>query len=180
MKKLNILLLVLCTTLFASKSNAQNAVVPNGGFEKWSALGAGAPETPDGWVSSDLFSFAFGGGKSSSATKSTDKKSGSFAIVLKRDIVTTATSSDTVTGTIITGSLLGLLQNNTLGFVSKTRPSALTGFYKLVNPDKDTADIIITAGKFNTTTKQSDEVGTGELFLTTPATTFTSFSVPIK
>ena len=175
MKKINILLVLICTILFATNSNAQNAVVPNGGFEKWGTLAPGSPETPTGWISSDLFS-----GKAGSVAKSTDKKSGSYAVVLKRYIVTTATSSDTVTGTILSGDFFSFFTKGSLGFPSKTRPSALTGFYKLVNPDKDTATILVIAGKYNTTTNVSDEVGAGELFLDKPATTFTSFSAPIK
>ena len=178
MKKLNILFLVLCTTFFATKSNAQNAVVPNGGFETWSTLSAGAPSSPNGWTTSDLINFAFGG-KSSSSTKVTDKKSGSFAILLKRSVTQTATSSDTTTGTILTGTLLQLFSGATPGFPVKTRPSALTGFYKFINPDKDTATMLIGASKYNKITNEAEEAGVGELFLTKPAATFTAFSVPV-
>ena len=178
MKKINILLVLICTILFATNSNAQNAVVPNGGFETWSSLGAGAPATPNGWITSDLISSAFGG-KSSSSTKVTDKKSGSFAILLKKSVTQTATSSDTTTGTVLTGTLLQLFDGATPGFPAKTRPSALTGFYKFINPDKDTANVLVGASKYNTTKNEAEEAGTGELFLTTPAATFTAFSVPI-
>lgn len=181
MKQFNIFLL-LCTILFTSKINAQNAVVPNGGFEKWSII-PGFPETPNGWLSSDELSFAFSSGviKAASVTKSTDKKSGTYAMTLKRDVFNNATTGekDTVIGTVLTASLLGLFQDGTLGFTSKTRPSALTGFYKFVNPDKDTAQIVFIASKYNTTTKKTEEIGGGGLLITTPASVFTSFTVPM-
>ena len=180
MKKINILLVLICTILFATNSNAQNAVVPNGGFEKWGTLAPGAPEGPTGWISSDIFAFAFKNIKSGSATKTADKKSGSSAILLKRDVVKTATSADTVIGLIFSGDFLAFFQNDALGFASKTRPSALTGFYKFVNPDKDTANIFIACGKYDAAKKMSDEVGFSELFITTPATAFTAFTAPIK
>jgi Secretion system C-terminal sorting domain len=183
MKKLNILFLVLCATLFTSKINAQNAVVPNGGFEKWTTLAPGFPSSPEGWLSSDELAFAFSNGKTNTASisKTADKKSGTSAVVLKRDVFSDATTGakDTVIGTMLTASLLGLFEDGTLGFPSKTRPSALTGFYKFVNPDKDTAQIAFIASKYNTTIKKTEEVGGAEFFITAPASVFTPFTVPI-
>jgi hypothetical protein len=184
MKKFNILFVALCATLFISKSNAQNAVVPNGGFEKWTTLAPGFPETPENWLSSDELAFAFTNGqtKSASVTKTTDKKSGTYAMTLKRDVFTNAATGakDTVIGTVITASLLGLFEDNTAGFAVKTRPSALTGFYKFVNPDKDVATIEVIAGKFNTTTKVSETVGEGTTLIKNAASTYTSFTTPIE
>ena len=181
MKKLNILFLVLCAISFTTKSNAQNAAIPNAGFELWSPIGQNFPKMPNGWVTSDLlyyFSFA----DTKTVTKTADKKSGSAAMLLKRDTATLdvfsggviTTVFDTLSCFVYTGDFL----KDKLGFYSKTRPSALTGFYKLKNPDKDTASIVIAVDKYDENIQKSVTAGIGRLIL--PASdTYTNFIVPI-
>jgi hypothetical protein len=180
MKKIYSFAIAALCCFFTLNLNAQNGALPNPGFEKWSQVDPSIPlAMPDGWITTDLIFTLFFEANTKTVVKTTDKKSGTAAVLLKRDTATLFLFGIPLKDTLEAGLILGDLLTGQSGMPLKTRPAGLSGFYKYKNPDKDTSNVSISAIKYNATTKEATEIGKGVLVFT-PTTAYTAFSVPMK
>jgi Secretion system C-terminal sorting domain len=181
MKKVFLLMLALVMSLTSTTTFAQNGVVPNAGFEDWSSVDPSVEfEMPNNWLTSDLFYAFLLEAETNMVKKTTDKKSGTAAILLKKDTVTVDLGGGFVIKDVF-GSFALMLDFDTEahGMPVTVRPAALKGFYKMVNPDKDSAYISAIAGKYDTTGDSLVDVGEGILYFTKATATYQPFTVPI-
>jgi hypothetical protein len=100
---------------------------PNGDFEVWNSL---TSEEPDDWFTSNVFTLMAGG---TSVTKTTDSHDGDYAIQIEN----TLTIWDDTLGLITNGNFL---EDGPIGGMPVTQtPDVLSGYYKYMPVDEDTA-----------------------------------------
>ncbi len=142
-------LFFLVLTFFWGSANAQ---IPNPGFESWT----GTPpfDTPTGWVTGNLPGLALG------ITKSTDARTGSFA----------------VRGEVVDVLGIGTYPPYLWGLFPYTqRPGALTGYYKFTSASKDSLVMFVELFKASLLVP----VASGEFGTATSVTPYTKFSLPL-
>jgi hypothetical protein len=145
---------------FALLTTLRAQTIPNAGFESWTnVLGY---ESPVGYVTGDHITAIFGAPQTATILKSTDRRSGSFAI---RAQVNDADSY-----------VFGLSDKMRV----TTMPRALVGYFKGRTFGTDTLAIGIQGTKWNAMTQEAEEVPfeANIMFRGTQAT-FTSFSANV-
>ncbi|HNS11480.1 MAG TPA: T9SS type A sorting domain-containing protein [Bacteroidia bacterium] len=170
MKKIT--LLTILTFLSISFTNAQ--VIPNGGFENWTAntTGTYAYEMPDFWKTTDSVSLAFTAGLMHSAVKeSSEIHGGSYALKL---MAWTAVGSS-VPGAASNGDIDVATQTIIKGTPDTVRHRVLNGFYRYIPAGSDDCFIIATLVKWNTLTNMRDTIAYGQ-FTTNTASGGTGYS----
>lgn len=129
--------LLLAVSVFLGVQTNFAQQVPNGGFETWAAPFPPIlnMELPTGWITSELFTSPLLAGWPSSATKTTDRKEGSFALKL-------TTPADTVAGFAQLGALDIANQTATQGVPFTLRPDSLVVYIKTTSA-QDTSVIVV-------------------------------------
>jgi hypothetical protein len=149
--------------------NAAEAQIPNGGFENWNT--DGGYEDPDGWITQNEISSVFSvllcekgtpGNPGASYMKLTTKSVGPFGVM---------------PASLTSGVQGG--PGNPFGFPMSTRPDALTGFIKHMQPAADTSLITIAFTKWNTITQERESIGAALGFFTGAQTTWQPLNMPI-
>ena len=182
MKKLCTLFFAL--VLFTSLHAQVNPQLSNPGFEKWEAV-TPFPTTPTGFINNDIYT-----GKTT-ITKSTKKRSGSFAMSIVPD-----TTMDLFPFLIsISVFEIGTVDYKALDTYSGTpfagRPSKLSywgrrdtvGNKVIEKTDTAGVQLILTLSKYNKTTKKSESIGSFDnsvLFDKSFEFTYKEVVIPIK
>lgn len=162
------IILVLLTALSAS-TFAQS--IPNPGFETW--VNSGSFEDPQGWGTFNFMSYY---GNPITATKTTDKHSGTYAIRLESKLVTNNPNPliypDTI-HTIYTGSTVPFVN----GFAYTQKPAQIQMYYKSTVVNGSTAGILSYLFKWNSTTHRRDTIAYAASYMSA-ASTYTLLTVP--
>ncbi|CAN5839718.1 hypothetical protein BH11BAC7_BH11BAC7_00910 [soil metagenome] len=179
MKKITFLIALSITCISAS---AQTVLNP--GFETWipNTETSHTYQVPQRWISSAViltfFNDLFGnpGYVVNNVSQSSPAHNGSYAVQMS---VAVSNYGDTSAGYIAYGNSLDDVLNGG-GFPLSTRPANLTGWKKWVRIGGDSASVYVVMSKWNAATQSRDTVGVGEIFITSPSTSYTTFSVPIN
>jgi hypothetical protein len=165
-------------------------IILNPGFETW----VNNTETnttflsAQHWIGSDVFATyaneAFGNSTYSvHSVSQTTGHSGNYAVQMT---VGTSNAGDTVSGVIFYTDSVSTLFSNiftgdpALGHSYAARPANLTGYYKWNRVGNDSATVIVAMTKWNATTHTRDTVVDMEnYFITTNASSWTMFTVPL-
>jgi hypothetical protein len=160
---------------------AQNKI-ENAGFELWDKPDPALDlELPAGWLTSDLFNLFFGADiPTKGVTKTTDKKSGTYAIKIRPDTsnVSLIPGGPAIKVTLPSFIFTADLNSDGTGIGITKRPAGVLGFYKLINPDKDTASIFTSVTSWDSKKNEQIEVGMIDKNFTNAAN-YTAFNFPI-
>ena len=166
MKKKYLLLLLISLVLF--ELNAQT--VPNGGFENWT--NNIFYEDPDNWTTLNLLAL---GGVPETAIKSTDSRTGSYALELKTvSFINGSNQPDTMIGYAFSASIGG-----GGGFPVYSRPQGLSCYYKYDKVGLSIGYVTVVLSKWNIQTNKSDSVGWGITFIPYDQSSYTQLDIPI-
>ena len=158
-----VLFLFFCGTAFTQ--------IPNADFEDWTNFGS--YEDPDDWGTINSLTSLLG---VKTATKSSDKYSGSYALRLESK---TGPLQGTAPGIAATGTINPSTQNVDGGIAYSQRPYALSGWYKYQPAGTDEMSIEVTFTKWNSSTNQRDIIGEAEFTQNTAVNSYTQFVAPI-
>lgn len=179
MKKITLLLstFITCASLFAQ-------TIPNASFETWvnNTEANQTYELPQGWISGDLLTSAFDPNYNGvTVLKSTQSHSGTYAVKMDVSLL----NGDTLTPTLASvGSLEEFLNtvfagSEILGFPFNSRPANLQGYYKLNSIGNDSVSIEVQMTKWNPVSNASDLVGRTEFSITSNASAYSMFNIPL-
>ncbi len=165
----------MLSLLLGTASFAQQ--VPEGGFETWGQRNGA--EAPQGWITTDdvlleIFGLPLNSG---SVSKSTDRRSGSFAAKLE-------TTALPLMGGVLPGAVFVGNRFNITGFTPggvplTGRPANLQFYYKLTGPGAaiDSAQVSVQLTK--SVGGITELVADAEMYLLTPAATYTQLVLPL-
>lgn len=162
MKKL---VLTVLTALATSASFAQQGF--NGGFEDWDSVNVGffKNHQAQGWT--DIYNgLCSSEGKPFSVVRTTDARTGNYAVSIKNIAISVNRSSMFMTSSGESG-----LTNNRIPV--STRYTKLEGWYKYNTPSKDTFTVNVFM------LKGDDFIGMAEYHQSATASNYTKFSIPI-
>jgi hypothetical protein len=169
MKKL-LSILILSSAAFCYAQN-----VPNGGFENWQTFtnSGSSVQIPQHWWTLDVLAAAFNPTYTGQSTvKTTQSHSGNYAILFQ----TAINSGDTVNGFIFSSDSVGSF-GLSHGFACSSRPSALSGYYKLNLTGGDSAGILLFMSKWNG--NHRDTLVNKTFVFSTNISSYTQFNIPI-
>lgn len=162
-------ILLSALIVFSAATYAQN--IPNPGFETW--VNTGSYEDPQGWGTYNFLSLY---GNALTATKTTDKHSGTYAIRMESKLVTNnpnpAIIPDTV-HTIYSGSTVPLV----FGFPYTQKPEQLQMYYKSIPANGSDAGVLAYLLKWNPAQHKRDTVAKAASYLPA-ASAYTQMNVP--
>lgn len=165
-KALTLLCCLLSTQLFAQ-------TIPNAGFETWAS--PNGYEDPQGWGTYNFMSLF---GNPLTATKTTDRHSGTYAIRMESKLVVNnpnpAIYPDTI-HTIYSGTVS---LPPVFGFPYTNRPDELQLFYKCTPVNNSTAGVLAYLLKWNSTFHRRDTIAKAASFIPS-ASTYTQLNVPL-
>ncbi|HSY75613.1 MAG TPA: hypothetical protein VK890_02080, partial [Bacteroidia bacterium] len=147
-------ILPFCLLAFTVRATAQT--IPNKGFEDWTYYKGSGYEVPAHWITNDVLTAKFNHKyKGTSTHKSSEAHTGNYAV--KMEVVTD--HGETVNGCIYsTGNIDSLIffyqSRSNAGFKVNAQPTALTGYYKFINTEGDSAIFGVTLTKWNKEKKQ--------------------------
>jgi hypothetical protein len=167
MKK-NLLIIILASAGIIASTVSRSQGILNPGFENWTHNGL--YEDPDNWTTFNLF-VVLGG--PTTATKTTDKKSGNFALLLETKSYFNSVSgtTDTIPGVAINGEGDGA--------PFSTRPASIGAWYKYQPMGGDTAFIVVSLTRWNTTSGVREEIASGFFFTSSATLSYQQASVPL-
>ncbi len=177
MKKVLCTLLMLMACLARLQAQQQ---IENGGFENWRTAAFGQLPLGNGWRSLDSILMLFGASsvtvqKVDAALEPANVRGGTYALGLKVDSVTLLGTPIKIGGVLFNG-IVDLTDTAYLGGAPYTsRPTALTGYYKIIgNNHEDTAAIQLSFKK------QGTEIASAVWETDVVDAGFQSFSLPIN
>lgn len=166
---------ILLVNLFSVFTFSAIAQIANGGFEEWTTKGT--YEEPNGWATLNIYS-AFGA--PITASKSTDKQSGSYSLKLETKAFANPLTGmlDTLPGLAVTSKVI-FLNEEPKGFPYTQRPTSLNGFFKYTPLKNDEGGMLVYLTKWNATTKKTDTIGGGGYAFKSAMVNFTPISLPL-
>lgn len=156
--------LLLSTLLITNCSHAQ---IPNPGFEDWTVVGLDY-EYPSGWYTLNALTFPL---NVFTCQRGLPGAEGSYFVR-----VTTRSAN----GTTLPGLVSASADNSADGgFPFASRPAALNGKrqYQVAAPDQ--ASITVQLTKWNTTTQETETIGSGVSMVSGTVSSWQDFSIPI-
>ncbi|UPT67373.1 MAG: T9SS type A sorting domain-containing protein [Sphingobacteriales bacterium JAD_PAG50586_3] len=167
--------LTICLLSLWGLAKAQAPV--NLGFETWTDVVA--YEDPDNWGTLN-FASLFVQGVPTTAEKTTDSHSDSFAVKLvtkpaDADLNSFGLDTDTVPGLMIYGSI----SSETAGTAYTQRPTGLQFWYKYTPVNGDSAGFLVQLTKWDNIQQEQILVGQGAISMKDVVTTYTLGDVPI-